>query len=103
MTHEQEARIAKISRDPIALHDVDSSQIARIGHDAGSNTLAIQFHPRAGESEGSVYHYSDVDRGIFDELRNARSIGSYFYKTIKPDAVRFPFVKVAEAKKRHAA
>jgi hypothetical protein len=99
MTPEQKARIDAIYRGPIALTPVSSSQIGAIGHHAETNTLAIQFKPREDEVEGSVYHFSNVDRAAYDELANASSVGGHFYKTIKPDAVKYPFVKARLAVK----
>jgi hypothetical protein len=100
LSPEQQARTAKISRDPITLKPVTSSQIAAIGHDAATNTLAVQFLPRSDEREGSVYHYADVDAAIYKDFSEAPSLGSYFYRHIKPDAARFPYLKVREAVKR---
>ncbi|TWI69022.1 KTSC domain-containing protein [Pseudoduganella lurida] len=81
------------------LHDiemlpVDSSQIAAIGHSADSNTLAIQFKGRTGP--GSVYHYQNFDAAAFEEFAAAESIGSHFYKHIKPHAAKYPYEKKAD-------
>jgi hypothetical protein len=70
----------------IELTPVVSSQIAAIGHDAASNTLAVKF------SSGSTYHYSGVSAEDFAAFKDADSIGSHFGKTIrgKFDSVRLP-------------
>jgi hypothetical protein len=77
----------------ITLDSVDSSQIEAIGHDPATNTLAIQFKGKTGP--GSVYHYANFTAELFAELKNAESIDSHFYKTVKPFKDRFPYVKVS--------
>lgn len=73
----------------IKLNAVNSSQIMAIGHDAESNTMAVQF--KRGDQPGPIYHYSNVT----PEFSGAESIGSFFYKWIKPKPDVYPFVKVA--------
>lgn len=77
----------------IALDAVESSQIAAIGHDPETNTLAIQFAAKSGT--GSVYHYSNFTADDFAAFKAAESIGSHFGKHIKPFADKYPYVKVA--------
>ncbi|MDB5988888.1 MAG: hypothetical protein JWQ10_291 [Herbaspirillum sp.] len=79
-------------RPVIQMGAVESSQITAIGHDAETNTLAIQFPSKSGS--GSVYHYQNVTADQFAAFKNAESIGSHFGKNIKPFADRFPYVKV---------
>lgn len=80
-------------RQTIAMDAVESSQIAAIGHDPESNTLAIKFPPnRAGKS--SVYHYANFTVDQFQEFKNAESKGSFFGKRIKKAADQFPYVNV---------
>ena len=56
---------AKTKSNPvIALSPVKSSQIAAIGHDPITNTMAIQFASKTGA--GSVYHYEGFDVKAFD-------------------------------------
>lgn len=43
----------------IELTPVESSQIAAIGHNPATNTLAIQFKGK-GDKPGSIYHYDGV-------------------------------------------
>lgn len=76
----------------IEMLPVDSSQIAAIGHNADNSTLAIQFKGRNGP--GSVYHYQNVDAEAFEQFAASESIGSHFYKHIKPHADKFPFQKM---------
>ena len=85
----------KISEAPINMHQVESSQIAAIGHDSETNTLAIQFASKSGT--GSVYHYGNFDTEAFELFRNAESIGSHFGKFIKPNSDKHPYVKVKSA------
>lgn len=56
---------------------VDSSNIERIGYDPNSNTLRIEF------KSNRTYDYSNVPENVFNELRNASSVGSYHAKNIK--------------------
>ncbi|KVD52098.1 KTSC domain-containing protein [Burkholderia ubonensis] len=72
---------------------VESSQIHSIGYDAETETLAVRFKGRTGEPT-SLYHYSHFTQANFDALKTADSIGSHFYKHIKPFAKRFPYVCV---------
>ncbi|KVO82427.1 KTSC domain-containing protein [Burkholderia ubonensis] len=72
---------------------VESSQIHSIGYDAETETLAVRFKGRTGEPT-SLYHYSKFAQANFDALKTADSIGSHFYKHIKPFAKRFPYVCV---------
>ncbi len=78
----------------ITMDSVESSQIAAIGHDGASNTLSVQFTSKTGGA-GSIYHYANFDAEAFAAFKNAESIGSYFYKNIKPHAEKYPYVKVS--------
>lgn len=80
----------------IAMDAVDSSQIHSIGHDAASSTLAIRFKNKGG-APTSLYHYRNVSADDFAAFRAAESIGSHFYKHIKPFADKYPYVKVESA------
>lgn len=76
----------------ITMDSVESSQIEAIGYDAESQTLAIQFKGKAGP--GSVYHYSNFTTEDFAALKNSESIGSHFYKNIKPFADKYPYERI---------
>ena len=80
----------------IALDSVESSQITAIGHDPESNTLAIQFKNWKGEP-ASLYHYSNFTAEDFAAFKAAESIGKHFGQFIKPETVKYPYVKI-EAK-----
>lgn len=56
---------------------VSSSNIAAVGHDAGSQTLQVEFH------NGARYQYFDVPEQVFIELRDAGSPGGYLASNIK--------------------
>lgn len=66
----------------IVMHPVDSSQIAEIGHDEATNTLAIRFKSKKGV--GSLYHYPNKTRDLFLQFRSAESLGVFFGANIKP-------------------
>ena len=80
------------------LKPVQSSQIAALGYDAGTQTLAVRFHPTAAQKKegkpGSTYAYRNVAPGDATRLREAESIGSHFIKFIKADPKSFPFTKL---------
>ncbi|MGT2429285.1 KTSC domain-containing protein [Cupriavidus basilensis] len=80
----------------VALTPVESSQIHSIGHDAESGTLAVRFKNKAGEPT-SLYHYRNVTAEDFAAFSGAESIGSHFYKHIKPFAEKYPYERI-EAK-----
>ena len=75
----------------IEMKPIKSSQITSIGYSADTKTLAILFN--GGKS---AYHYSNVEPEVFDALSGADSVGSYFYKHIKPNKDKYPFVKQPE-------
>lgn len=80
--------------DPIKIptFPVASSQIAEIGHDPETSTMAVRF--KSGTSP--LYHYANVTAEEFAAFKGAESIGSYFYKHIKPFADKFPYTRVGE-------
>jgi hypothetical protein len=89
----------------IPLTPVQSSQIHAIGHDPASNTLVIQFRskreaPRGGavNAPGSIYHYANVGADLFEKFRTAESVGSFFYKNIKPHADKYPYTRIEDRK-----
>ena len=56
---------------------VSSSVISQIGYDRVSSTLLVEFRT------GRVYEYSGVPLDVFDELKNARSVGEQFNREIR--------------------
>ena len=83
-------------QNQIKLVEVLDRQILGIGHDAESNTLAIQFKNWKGEPS-SLYHYSNFTAEDFAAFKAAESIGKHFGQFIKPETVKYPYVKI-EAK-----
>ena len=80
----------------ITLNPVKSSQIAHIGHDPATNTLAIQFHggERTGGG-GSIYHYAGVSAQQFADFSKAESIGKHFGQHIRG---KFEHTKITAVK-----
>ena len=64
---------------------VDSSNIERIGYDLNSNTLRVEF------KSNRTYDYSNVPESVFNELRNASSVGSYHARNIKNS---YPYAEI---------
>jgi hypothetical protein len=83
----------------IPMFDVESSQIHSLGHDQDTNTLAIRFYRGWGDNRrpGALYHYPNVPRAEFEELRDAESIGKHFNQNIKPFPLKYPYTKVEDA------
>ena len=63
----------------IEMQPVKSTQLAAIGYDAETKTLAIRF----AHGIGSMYHYPDVEPETFTAMLGAASIGSFFGAHIK--------------------
>lgn len=51
--------------------------VSHIGHDAGSQTLAVTFH------DGKTYRFKGVPQGTYDALIKAPSIGKHFAENIR--------------------
>lgn len=75
---------------------VDSSNIAAIGRDPETGTVAITFKNKAGEVTGT-YHYSGISEETFEKMRASDSIGQFFHANIKGNA-SYPAVKQTEPK-----
>lgn len=84
-----------MSHQNIPLYTVQSSQIDAIGYDSVTQTLAIQFKGK-GDAPGSVYHYVNFTAEDWAELQAAESVGSHFYRHIKPRSDRFPYTRVQQ-------
>lgn len=69
----------------IEMHPVSSSNVAAVGYDEESKTLAVEFH------NGGVYHYYDVPPNTFKALLTADSVGQYLNMVVKS---QFSFSKV---------
>lgn len=58
----------------IALQPVTSNQVAAIGYDEATQTLAVTFTRGAG----AIYHYPNVTKETHDAFMQAESIGKFF-------------------------
>lgn len=56
---------------------VESSNIEAVGYDEDSSTLQLEF------KNGGTYQYFDVPVRVFEELRDAASVGKYLAANIK--------------------
>lgn len=59
------------------MQSVDSSNVARVGHDEDSSTLQVEF------LNGGTYQYFDVPEYHYTGLLNASSVGKYLNDHIK--------------------
>lgn len=74
----------------IALQDVESRQIAALGHDPVNNVLAVRFKNWKGELKG-LYHYQNVTVEDFEAFKTSESLGKHFGAHIKPFTDKYPF------------
>lgn len=59
------------------MHQITSSQIREIGHDASTETLAVRFNT------GALYHYAAFPAAKFAQFMESESKGSFFGKNVK--------------------
>ena len=59
------------------MFNVDSSNVEAVGYDEDSATLQVTFN------NGASYQYFDVPERLFNELRDAGSVGGYLHQHIK--------------------
>ena len=64
-------------RPEIARGAVTSSNIAAVGYDADSQTLAVEF------KHGHVYHHLGVPASVVDDFDQAESKGRFYAANIK--------------------
>jgi hypothetical protein len=62
----------EIPREPVV-----SSNIASIGYDAPTETLAVQFQ------RGHIYHYAGVSVEFLDRFKTADSMGRFYSEHIR--------------------
>lgn len=79
----------------IDVQPVESSQIYGVGYDPLTKRLAIRFKSKTGEPT-LLYYYENVTPSDHAALILAESIGSHFYKTIKPFPEKFPYQRIQE-------
>ena len=65
-------------KKPLTLSAVSSSNLASVGYDPDTKTLAVQF------KSGAVGHYSGVSAKEHAALIAAPSVGGYFAAHIRP-------------------
>lgn len=85
-----------MSHQKIATSPVASSQIAEIGYDPGTSTMAVRFPKKDGSV--SLYHYANVTQKEFDTFKGAESIGRHFGQVFKPNPDKYPFTRIDETK-----
>ena len=56
---------------------VSSNNVESLGYDADSETLEVEF------KNGTVYQYFDVSERVYEELRDAASVGGYLATQVK--------------------
>lgn len=56
---------------------VSSSNVDTVGYDEDSSTLEVGF------KNGATYQYFDVPKNIYEELRDAGSVGGYLASHVK--------------------
>lgn len=83
-----------VSRPVITMDSVESSQIAEIGHDAATSTLAVRFKPNKFSLKGSLYHFSNFTDEDFANFKGAKSPGGHFKDFIKPFQQKYPYEKM---------
>ncbi|MBO7670396.1 MAG: KTSC domain-containing protein [Oscillospiraceae bacterium] len=61
------------------MHDTpDSTCFSSIGYDSSTGTLMVVFR-----DSGAKYAYGEVPKTVYNELRDAESMGGYYNKNIK--------------------
>jgi hypothetical protein len=68
---------------------VTSSQIKSIGYDPQTKQMEVEF------KSGGVYQYENISAKDHEDLMAAESVGSHFYKNIKPNVEKHPFHRIA--------
>lgn len=90
--------VSERPRPNIPLTPVKSNQVAAVGYDRATKTLAVTF--RRGSH---VYHYHGVEPETHQAFIGAESIGNFFGRHIKPLAFeKFAPPKEAEAEEAKA-
>jgi len=78
-----------MNANSIPLTPVKSSKLHAIGHDAASQTLAIQFFAKG--LPGNVYHYAAFPAEEFTAFATAESVGKHFIAHIQPHKEKHPY------------
>lgn len=64
----------------IPLQPVQSSMLAAVGYDEANKTLAVTF---TSGKKGIVYRYAGVSPEVYEEMKLAKSIGTFFGQRIR--------------------
>lgn len=78
-----------MNANSIPLTPVKSSKLHAIGHDAASQTLAIQFFAKG--APGNVYHYQNFTAQEYTAFAGAESVGKHFIAHIQPHKEKHPY------------
>jgi hypothetical protein len=65
---------------------VSSSNISAVAYDDETSTLGVRF------LNGTEYHYSNVPPDVFEGLKSASSVGTYFDQNVKKAG--YPFSRM---------
>lgn len=70
----------------LEMHDVESSQIKRIGYDAEKQVVRVEFKRKDG-SVSAIWEYGSAERPFtqmdFDLFLKAHSVGKFFGDLVK--------------------
>jgi len=69
--------MSKISLEEVIWDEVDSSNIERIAHDEESKVVLVEF------KSGAIWGYDDCDSQLYNQFKNAPSVGKFFFANIK--------------------
>lgn len=61
----------------IEMESVQSTNLSAVGYDEENRALRIEFH------DSGTYEYYDVPRGVYEDLMQASSHGSYHHDHIR--------------------
>jgi hypothetical protein len=68
---------------------LSSTNIAYAGYDESTLTLQITFR------SGGVYQYANVEPQTYQDMMASGDPGKYFAQIIKPQRVKYSFVRIA--------
>lgn len=65
--------------EPIPMAAVESNQVAAVGYDEATKTLAVTFT----RGTGAIYHYPNVEPKLHADFMAAKSKGTFFGAHVK--------------------
>ena len=78
---------------------VKSGQIKSVGYNPAEKTLEVEFHSHGNApnkpNPTTVYQYQHVTPQQHADMIASESVGSYFYKHLRPHKDKHPFKKIA--------